>query len=206
MPKHTAGDSDSIPSLAHENGHFWETLWNHPANAELKSKRKTPYVLAPGDLVEVPELRLKDYDGAADTRHKFVRKGVPAKIKIQLFRLGEPRRNEPYVLIIDDEVIHGTTDGDGIIERYVTPNSKGGVLKLDGGKEVYPVRIGELNPVDTTSGARQRLNNLGYNAGEGSEPDDQFRESLSVFQKDHGLQPTGELDDDTRSKLESIHQ
>ena len=206
MPKHIVQKGDSIPSLAHDNGHFWETLWNHGGNAELKALRKNPNILAPEDEVEIPELRLKDHSGGTDQRHKFVRKGVPAKLKMQLFLLGEPRANEPYTLVLDGKIITGTTDGDGNIEQVIPPNSKGGVLKLNGGKEAYPVRVGHLNPTDSISGIKQRLNNLGYYCGnEDDTEDDQFGEALTQFQGDHKLKQTGELDDATRSKIESLH-
>ena len=58
MPTVTVNRGDSIPSLAHDNGHFWETLWNHGDNAALKALRKTPNILMPGDEVFVPEIRI----------------------------------------------------------------------------------------------------------------------------------------------------
>ncbi len=202
----SVSEGDSIPSIAHDAGHFYETIWNHPNNAELKSKRKNPNILNPGDEVFVPPLRLKDFSRSTDARHTFTRRGVPAKLKMQLFLMGEPRRNEPYTLILDDEIIRGTTDGDGNLEHFIKPNCKGGVIRLNGGKEEYPVRVGHLNPIDTTSGAKQRLNNLGYSCGdESNEDSDKFREAIMQFQGDHNLQPTGEIDDATRSKLESLH-
>jgi hypothetical protein len=39
MPKYTIDNGESIPSVAKDNGFFWETLWNHSENAELKQKR-----------------------------------------------------------------------------------------------------------------------------------------------------------------------
>jgi hypothetical protein len=198
---------DSIPSIADDSGHFWETVWNFPDNAELKSKRKNPNILAPGDEVSVPPIRLKDFPCGTDARHSFKRKGVPNKIKIQLFQFGEPRKNEDYVLIIDDDIIKGKTDGDGIIEKFVKPSAKGGVLRLDGGKEEYPVRIGHLNPIDTTSGVKQRLNNLGYSCGDESNDDsEQFKQALVQFQNDQKIEPTGQLDAASRAKLQSIHE
>lgn len=197
---------DSIPSIAADTGHFWETLWNLGANAELKAKRKNPNILAPEDEVTVPPIRVKDFSCATDTRHSFIRKGIPAKLKMQLFLLGEPRRNEKYTLVLDDKAINGTTDGDGNLEHYIKPNAKGGKLLLNGGKEEYPVRIGHLNPIDTTSGVKQRLNNLGYNCGDESDDESaQFKEAVIQFQGDHQLNPTGEVDAATRSKLESLH-
>jgi hypothetical protein len=197
---------DSIPSIAHDAGHFWETLWNHPENAELKAKRKNPNILAPGDEVTVPPIRVKDFSCATDARHSFIRKGIPAKLKMQLFLLGEPRSNERYALILDGKVINGKTDADGNLEHFIKPNSKGGVLKLNGGKEVYPIRVGHLNPIDTISGVKQRLNNLGFHCGdESDEEHDQFVQALIQFQGENQMAQSGELNDATRAKIESLH-
>jgi hypothetical protein len=198
---------DSIPSIAQDSGHFADTIWNHANNAEIKAKRKNPNILFPGDDIFVPAIRLKDFSCATDARHSFKRKGIPAKLKIQLFLLGEPRANEDYTLILDDKIIRGKTDADGNIEAFIPPNCKGGVLKLNGGKEEYPVRVGHLNPIDTVSGIKQRLNNLGYHCGDESEEEtDAVLEAVVQFQKDNGLPETGEFDDATRAKLESLHK
>lgn len=205
MPMHTVNRGDSIPSLAHDNGHFWETLWNHPQNAELKALRKTPNILNPGDEVFIPELRLKNVSKGTDATHKFERKGVPAKIRMQLMMLGEPRKNEPYSLVLDDKTIDGTTDGEGFVEAFIRPNCPGGKLILTNTGEEIPISLGHLNPIDTVSGVRQRLSNLGFYCGDGDEVDDATKIALSQFQGAHGLPKTGEIDDATRSKLQSLH-
>jgi Putative peptidoglycan binding domain len=203
---HVCQPGDSIPSLAHDHGHFWETLWNHGNNAALKAKRKNPNILAPGDEVFIPAIRVKDFPGGTDSRHSFKRKGVPAKLKMQLMLLGEPRANERYTLILDDQIINGTTDGDGNLEHYIKPNSKGGVLKLQGGAEEYPVRVGHLNPIDTISGQKQRLNNLGFNCGDESDDEtEQFGQAIAQFQGQHKLKQTAKIDAATKAKIESLH-
>ena len=131
MPKKViARQGDSIPSLAHQNGHFWETVWNDAGNADLKEKRPSPNQLAPGDVVEIPDLRRKDESGATEQRHRFKRKGVPSILRLQLKTLGDPRPNEKYVLELDGELIEGTTDGDGKLEQPIPPDCKGGRLLL----------------------------------------------------------------------------
>ncbi len=81
---HEVRAGDCINSLAAENGLFWEELWNHPKNAELKNKRKDPNVLKPGDLVHIPDIQPRIVTKPTEQRHKFVRKGVPAKFRIRL--------------------------------------------------------------------------------------------------------------------------
>jgi len=206
MPKITASQGDSIPSLAQDNGHFWQKLWDHGENAALKAKRKNPNQLMEGDEVFIPELELKKESRGADSRHVFKRKGVPAKLKMQLFLLGEPRKNEPYVLELDGKLITGNLDGDGKLEQFIPPNCKGGSLQLKGGKEIIPIKLGFLNPIDEISGVKQRLNNLGFRCGsEDNELNDQAKAALKEFQAKHKLPESGELDAATKSKLQAMH-
>lgn len=202
----TVSPGDSVPSLSKDAGHFWKTVWDHPENADLKAKRKNPNVLNPGDEVFIPEIELKQVDKATDQKHKFKLKGEAVKFKLKLMMMGEPRKNEPYTLQVEDKIFTGTTDGDGNLEHVVPANAKQGLLKLQGGKEVYPVRIGHLNPIDEISGVQQRLNNLGFNCGpEDGEMNDQLRAALSAFQGKYQLPQTGEPDAATKGKLESVH-
>jgi hypothetical protein len=206
MPMYTASQGDSIPSLAADNGFFWETVWNHPQNAQLKALRKDPNQLMPGDQVFVPDLRKKVESRGTDATHKFKVKGVPIKLKLQLMMLDEPRANEPYVLQIDGTNMSGTLDGQGKLEVTIPPNAHGGQLIMGGGKEVIPIRLGDLNPVDDLSGAQQRLNNLGFPCGsEDGNLDDQTSGALRQFQDKYNLPVTGELDAATKAKLQNLH-
>ena len=92
MPEdYTVQVGDCISSIAFERGFFWETIWNHPKNAELKQKRQDPNILKEGDIVHIPDKELKEESCATDQKHKFKIKGVPAKLKL---RLMEPPRDE----------------------------------------------------------------------------------------------------------------
>lgn len=197
---------DSIPSLAKENGFFPDTIWNHPNNAGLRAKRKSPNQLNPGDEVFIPELRRGTESRGTDGTHKFKRKGVPAKLVVQLKKLGEPRKGESYVLVVEGTTYKGSLDGDGKLEQFIPPNAKSGQLILSGGKEVMPIRIGDMNPIDVTSGVQQRLNNLGHFCGnEEGDLDDQTVGALKEFQQKYGLTVTGEVDGATKAKLQELH-
>ena len=58
----TAGSTlgDTTTKLAFEHGLFPDTLWNHPDNEDLRSKRDDPNVLYPGDKIFIPDIELRD--------------------------------------------------------------------------------------------------------------------------------------------------
>jgi len=205
MTTYIVAAGDSMLSIAQNNGFFWETLWNHPQNAKLKELRKDPELLAPGDEVFIPDLRVTPVSRPTEATHKFKLKGVPAKLKIQLTILDQPRANERYVLKIDDQLFEGTTDSEGHLEHFIPPNASGGELQLNDGKEIIPVRLGHLNPVDLLSGVQQRLNNLGLYCAEDGEMSDETAAALRGFQAKHGLPVTGEADSATKAKLQDLH-
>ena len=93
---------DCIDSIADHFGHLPATIWNHPSNAELKSIRKNPNVLLPGDRLTVPKRRPKEEPGETELRHRFVLRGVPAKLKIRL--LSRPDEEHENHEIEDDDL------------------------------------------------------------------------------------------------------
>lgn len=198
------GANDSILSIAKANGFYWSTLWNHPNNSALKSQRKTPEVLQEGDQVYVPPIDPKKVSKPNEARHKFKLKGEQAKFKIRLLTMDEARANEDYTLIIDGTVKTGKTDGNGMIETDIPNDAKGGELRLQNGKEVYPITIGRLDPVDSPSGVRQRLSSLGFQPE--PDPADQMpKDTLKLFQAKYKLNVTGEYDGATKGKLQELH-
>ncbi|MBN2492230.1 MAG: peptidoglycan-binding protein [Planctomycetes bacterium] len=198
MPQdHRVRQGDCISSIAFKNGFFWETLWNHADNARLKRERQDPNVLMPGDVVHVPDLTTKQVDGATEQRHRFRLKGVPAKIKLRLAVNDEPLANMPYRLCLDDQWSAGVTDGEGCAEMPISPDARSGKILVDqdGHATVFTFDLGSLNPIDTEEGVWQRLSNMGYNV----EPD--LSGALRTYQQRQGLEPTGQLDEATRSKI-----
>ena len=205
MPKQKVGSDETTMSLAKKNGFFWRTVWDHPENAQLKAKRKDPNVLFEDDDIFIPEKKPKEVSKGSDAEHVFKLKGEPGKLKIQLLKLGKPRAGESYILDIDGKQIEGKTDGDGRLEHFIPNDASSGQLIFRNGKEIYPLRLGRLNPLDLISGVKQRLNNLGFNCGSESEDlDEKTREALKKFQAEHKLQETGEPDAPTKAKLKEL--
>ncbi|MBS1812078.1 MAG: peptidoglycan-binding protein [Acidobacteria bacterium] len=106
---------DCVSSIAFDRGFFWETLWNHPKNAELKQKRTDPNILKEGDVLFIPDKELKEESCATDQKHKFKIKGVPAKLKLKVM---EPPKAEDKPA---EENATGADDGSHVEDPDYNP-------------------------------------------------------------------------------------
>jgi N-acetyl-anhydromuramyl-L-alanine amidase AmpD len=112
-----------------------------------------------------------------------------------------------YVLVIDECRIEGTVPADGVIEHWVRPDQDDAVLWVGRGstRRRYALKLRELRSLDTTAGVQNRLANLGYPVTLSGELDDDTRAMLSLYQRAHGLAPTGEADAPTLASLRKRH-
>lgn len=244
MPEYTVKQGDCLSSIAARHGLFWEKVWNHPKNSKLKEKRKDPNILYLGDVVFVPDKDKKEESGPTEQRHRFRKKGTPAKLRLRLMRPpedeqtevprqtiergrngrdltitsepppeqaeDEPWANAPFVLQIDGQIVgEDQTDSDGYLEVQIPPNAREGRLIVEPGTErerIIPLNLGHLNPVETVSGVKQRLFNLGISCGESDEQETaEFEEAVREFQAKHGLEVTGRVDQQTRDAIRDAH-
>jgi N-acetylmuramoyl-L-alanine amidase len=82
---YTVKQGDYLSKISSENGFFdYTTIWNHPANAELKKKRQNPSVLYPGDTLFIPDKAPKTYSRPTDKNHTFVVKHERLKLRLVL--------------------------------------------------------------------------------------------------------------------------
>lgn len=219
---YTVQQGDCMSSIAYENGFFWKTLWNLPENAALKAKRKNPNVLMAGDIVYIPDLRVKQEPRPTDAQHQFVKLSTPEKLHIRLLDYNhKPRPNVAYIMVIDGVLRQGKSGGDGKITESIPPNAKKGKLtfaappNVDGtgkpipGKpkmQVMTLQLGHLNPVSALSGLKARLANLGFYKGPIDESlDDKTKAAISAFQAKQGIPVTGAADDATQQQLQQLH-
>lgn len=203
---HTIEQGETTIGLSEKHGHLADTIWNDGANASLKEKRKDMNVLLPGDVLTIPDKRVKEVSKPDGQKHRFKRKGIPAKFRLQVFDCEEPRANQDYQLIIDGKVIKGKTDRDGILEEFVPANAKQGELITGPDEFRLIIDFGFLDPISEISGVQKRLNNLGYVCGEpNGELNEATRDALADFQHRFGLDVSGDADKKTIDKLEEVH-
>jgi hypothetical protein len=197
---------DCISSIAFEHGFFADTIWNHSNNAELKKKREDPNVLMPGDIVFVPDKRLKEVSEPTNQVHKFKCKNTPEKLKLQLLKEDKPRANEEYELEVDDLKFSGKTDSQGRLEQSIPPNAKQGKLILQKGEEIYQLMLGHLNPHDEITGVQGRLRHLGFYFGSiDGKTSAEFEHAIQAFQISQDMEPDGELNAATLDALEKVY-
>ena len=172
---------------------------------DFKKKRPNPNVIQPGDEVYIPPLEQKTVDCATDGSYRFQVKRPPAKIQVYVRELGEPLAQKPYVLDVAGTRVQGETDGDGLVQADVPPDATEAVLTFPGTELAFLLQLGALDPLTEVSGVRDRLQNLGYDCGEGNTEDDDLKAVLQRFQDDRGIDPSGALDDATRAQLGDSH-
>lgn len=206
--KHVIRQGESVMGLAEDNGLFPDTIWEHADNAALREKRASMSVLLPDDVVVIPEKRPKQETIPTGKRSVFRRRGIPGKLRMQLFENGRPRDEQDYRLTVDGEFIaEGKTDKEGFFEEFVSGKAKAGVLTVGPNDTQIRLAFGHLDPHDEVSGMQHRLNNLGFHCGEADgEVGDRTRSAIERFQAEHPkLEVTGEFDAETVDALAVMH-
>lgn len=215
---HTVIPGDHMSSIAEQYGFTkYETIWNHPENAGLKSLRKNPNVLNPGDQVYIPDREIKTLDRPVDALHSFTRATEDLKLRIVLNRMyNKPYASTPCTLLVGLDKTDLTTDGNAQIEQTIKRQVVDASVKVDDqiqvGGETVPIerevdfKIGFLDPVTEVSGQVARLANLGYYRGPDSPVDaDEFLSAVEEFQCENRLAVDGQCGPLTQAKLLSVH-
>jgi len=208
MPKqYKIRQGDCFSNIAAKHGFTTQSLWEHPDNSELKQKRGNPNILLPGDIINIPEKQQKEESCEVEMRHQF-RKIGQTKLRLQFSNSGEPRANQPYILEVNGKFIEGKTDGDGIVDEYISPTAKKGKITIgeNEAKVEYELAIAALDPADCPSGAQARLMNLGFYQGNiNGKLESDTKAALKSFQQHCKIAETSKLDDATVNKLIEVH-
>lgn len=209
--KHIVKQGECLASIAHDYGFSWRALWDAPENQGLREMRRNPGILYPGDKVFVSERKLRWETCAPGTRNSFVRRNNMELLRLILTDAeGEPQAGLSYAVMIDDGefAATGVTTNDGLVECEIRVNARRGTMLVgnEGEETCFELMLGFLDPIREISGVQARLNALGYlRSAPNGTLDPLTREALWRFQKDHSLNRTGELDDETKQALKTAH-
>lgn len=122
-----------------------------------------------------------------------------------------PLKNRPFELTVDGVRHHGTTGGDGTMSQTIPASATRAQILVwegdppSGAHHTWSFAIGEPASASSLDGARSRLANLGYRTGRGDTLDPVTARSIEDFQRDHGVEPSGELDSPTTALLQDLH-
>lgn len=202
MEKHEVQQGDCVESIGWQFGHFPPTLWGHPSNQSLRELRKEGHALFPGDVLAIPDLRLRRETCSTERRHRFRRRGVPAKLHVRLKTEDEFLANEAYEAEIDGKRYAGKTDKEGGLELEIHPQARGGWIRIY--DKIFQIQLGALDPLETVSGQQARLKQLGWYEGpvDGRSSDD-LQAAVLAFQRRRQLTESGEFDPSTLDRLRS---
>jgi len=204
---HVVKQGECLSSIAKKMGYSWETIWNDSANAILREVRKDPNVLLPGDRIAVPAKLEKREAKPTEARHRFIRKGEPAFLRLKLLKDGEPRANEEYRLQIGSETRQGAFDPEGKLKEQINGDTER--VKLFVGKDYedeYDIELGDLSPAEGLRGVQERLNNLGFYAGKADGKwGRRTRAGLNRFREAIGLPPLEDFDASICETLRRMH-
>jgi len=211
---YTVRQGDYLSKIAKDFGFSdYRTIWDHADNAELKSKRKNPNVLYPGDKLVIPDRVLREEDRPVDKKHTFKVKVPGLRLRLVLEDMyEEPVANAQCLLSIDGEFRKVTTDDKGKIDEPLRPGTTSATLIIQDAKQTHlnfveiPIKIGHLDPLEELSGQGARLKNLGYFPGTVDDKDNPaFVTAVERFQAEHGLTVDGICGPKTQAKLKDIH-
>jgi hypothetical protein len=189
----------------------WKTVWEHPENAELRSNRKNPNLLLPGEFIFIPESSLKEESAATEKKHRFKLKEKRIHFKLKLLDgENEARSSVPYKLTVTGESFselkfEGQCGSDGKIEHELPADAETGTLKL--AEKSIRLQFGHLDPLETATGQQARLANLGYYNGEiDGICGPLTMQAIKAFQMDYPpLAVDGICGPQTQDKLKEVH-
>ncbi|HUA61576.1 MAG TPA: peptidoglycan-binding protein [Verrucomicrobiae bacterium] len=215
MGYYVVSQGDCLSSIAKTCGFAdYQTIYQHPQNAEFRQKRPNPNIICPGDVLFIPEIETKQVSKPTDERHVFQTKAPRVQLRLCLKDdLQQPYKSTRYHLRVGNDHWDGSTDGDGILEQQIPADAtEGEVFIYPAGASPeegysFTLQLGELDPVEEMSGIDARLINLGFGPldAEDSLSEESRAEGIKAFQTKFGLEATGELTEETKSKLRELH-
>ncbi len=149
------------------------------------------------------------FTGTTDAKSTFTVE-PPSVLRLRLMLNGEVLKNEPCEVSFDDAAaVKKSADGDGFLQVPIPRGAKTARVVLLQHKPVeHTLKLGILSPVDSVTGQKLRLRQMGYYSGKlgqlGS-ADEDLKAALVNFQRRHKLKESGTLDGATQGTLKKTY-
>jgi ribosomal protein S28E/S33 len=196
---------DYLDKLATQLGFDAKAVWNDGANADLRAKRK-PDQLHPGDVLHIPDAPREGIALEHGTVNRYQARVPRVPLHLEFETDGKPNANEACVVEGLGEPLETKTGGDGRLSLAVPVTVRELSVRFVKRNVVYPVRVGDMDPIDEPSGVAKRLVHLGYLVDEPDEDPDAVADALRRFQRREGLPQTAQVDDATKAALLRAHK
>lgn len=210
---HYVRQGECLHSIAAQYGFdSWRKIYEHADNAAFRERRPNPDLLYPGDAIVIPDRVEKQLELPTNARHVLKVSRPPVALRVYLRGDdGEPLAHTRYALRGQATERTGRTDADGLVDQSVPANLESVELLVwfdDGDDQPdieYTLMMGHLDPIETFTGVRERLCNLGYPCADADEGSDAMREAVRSFRQDQGLAAGDDIDAKLRSRLGDLH-
>jgi hypothetical protein len=200
---------DHFEFLAHRYGFDPDQVWNDPRNSDLRQLRKSPNILCSGDLLYIPEPPpAKTFHLKVGSLNSFTTTIPTVTVSISFTRGDKPLAGATAQITGVDPPQTLTTDGDGKLQLTLPIDVRVVTVAFPDIPLVRTVRVGYLDPINKPTGVLQRLQNLRYAASGASAATSGIpilARAVAAFQRDNGLDVTGEADSATQDALEKAH-
>lgn len=210
--EHVVRHGEDLHSIAFRHRVAPDDIWTHPSNADLAAAREQ-HLLLPGDRLVLPEsdpaCRYPVQPGGS---HRFQAQVPRHEVRLRLRSGRGEHPAERYTAVADGIVHEGTIDSSGEVVITVRPSTRHVTLTIHEVWEdfthdnVLHLDLGGLDPATSATGVQARLRNLGLDVGRvDGDIGPRTRRAIAALQRRHGIDPTGELCDETRQRLLDEH-
>lgn len=206
MPRcHIVRQGECAASIAARYGFPSERdVFDASENQALRDVRSSALLLAPGDVVHVPDREPQRFAIGAGSEKTFKVTLPRTRLRLKLEREGSALSGEPYEVRFDGRTVTGSTDGDGMIDVPVPPHVTEVSVRLTERDEEIRVRLGHLDPLQTDEGIAGRLVNLGYLASPRAS-EEEVAGAIRSFRRTQGLDESGGVDQELLDALADAH-
>jgi hypothetical protein len=157
---YVVAQGDTLTSLAAQSPVPRDVIWTNPKNADLAKQRTNPDVLLAGDLIYLPPPHdQKPTSLQIGSLNSFVSPVEYMPIQVQ----AEEFAGASYTAVADGQTLEpGSVKADGQLSLSVPVDTQIVDVMFASPGGAVQLLVGHLDPVDSSSGRRQRLQNLGW--------------------------------------------